>query len=226
MDVLTKEQRKRNMQNIHSKNTSIELLLRKALWHKGVRFRLNCKGIVGKPDIVIKKYKLVVFCDGDFWHGKDNREVGTNRKFWSEKIKRNKERDLEQTIALRDAGWTVLRFWGSDIKKNPDAVANRVIDDINAIKEQKEKVKSMRLEFKNKFAERFTHIQWDTERQGGANCPAVDSYDFYNICFLQTLCEMKRLGYRIPKCFRMPKEAEKRAETVLRDIAETWKIVC
>lgn len=137
MDVLTKEQRKRNMQNIHSKNTSIELLLRKTLWHKGIRFRLNCKGIVGKPDIVIKKYKLVVFCDGDFWHGNDNRQVGTNGKFWSEKIKRNKERDLEQTIALRDAGWTVLRFWGSDIKKDVEAVADRIVDEINAIKERK-----------------------------------------------------------------------------------------
>ena len=137
MDVLTTEQRKRNMQNIHNKNTSIELLLRKALWHKGVRFRVNCKGIVGKPDIVIKKYKLVVFCDGDFWHGKDNREVGTNSKFWSEKIKRNKERDLEQTIALRDDGWIVLRFWGSDIKEDINTVTDIIIKEIETIKQRK-----------------------------------------------------------------------------------------
>ncbi len=138
MDVLTKEQRHRNMQNIRSNNTSIEVLLRKALWRKGIRFRVNCKDIIGKPDISIKKYKLAIFCDGDFWHGNcSNRSIGTNTKFWEQKIKRNRERDLEQTLKLRDEGWTVLRFWGSVINKDPDRVACEIQQEINRIKRQK-----------------------------------------------------------------------------------------
>ena len=228
MDRITTEARSRNMSRVKNKNTGIELSLRKALWRKNIRFRINNKDVLGKPDIVIKKLKLAIFCDGDFWHGRNFSEntVSTHKEFWTEKIRSNRERDLEQTIALRDTGWTVLRFWGSDIKKDPDAVANRVVEEINAIKERKENVKAMQiLEFKNEFAERFAHIQWDTERLGGANCPAIDSYDFYNICFLQTIEEMKRLGYRIPKSFRMPKEAVVRAEAVLREVAITWRIV-
>lgn len=227
MDRLTKEERSRNMSKVKNKNTGIELLLRKALWKRNIRFRINNKDVLGKPDIVIKKLKLAVFCDGDFWHGRNFSEntVSTHKEFWTEKIQSNRERDLKQTIALRDAGWTVLRFWGSDIKKDVNSVADRVVSEINTIKERKERAKTMRLEFKNEFLSRFAHIQWDTERLGGTNCPATDSYDFYNICFLQTVEEMKRLGYRIPKCFRMPKEAEKRAEAVLREVAKTWKIV-
>lgn len=141
MDVLTKEQRKRNMQNIHSRNTSIELALRKALWHRGVRFRVNRSDIAGKPDISIKKYRLAVFCDGDFWHGRNFSAdtVDTNKAFWIDKIRTNQERDLRQTIQLRDEGWTVLRFWGSDIKKNPDAVAGQIVDVIRMKKQRKNK---------------------------------------------------------------------------------------
>lgn len=122
MDCLTSEQRHRNMVAIKSKDTKIELLLRKALWHKGIRYRKNFKIHNCRPDIVIIKYKIAIFCDGDFWHGKtfERYEVKTNAKFWHEKIKRNVERDLENTIELRDNGWTVLRFWETDIKKNLD----------------------------------------------------------------------------------------------------------
>lgn len=149
MDVLTKEQRHKNMQNIHSKDTSIELLLRRALWHKSVRFRVNSKDIIGKPDISIKKYKLAIFCDGDFWHGNcSDRNIGTNSKYWEQKIRRNKERDLELTLTLRDAGWTVLRFWGSDIKKNPERVACEILQEIKRIKQQKE----FRRQIKEQFA--------------------------------------------------------------------------
>ena len=138
MDVLTKEQRKKNMQNIHNKDTSIEIALRKALWHKGIRFRVHNNAILGKPDIVIKKYKLLVFCDGDFWHGRNTgRSVETNTRFWEQKISRNRERDFEQTVRLRDEGWTVLRFWGSDIKRNADAVADEVIEAIECAKKKR-----------------------------------------------------------------------------------------
>lgn len=120
MDVLTQAQRHKNMVAIKSKDTKIEITLRKALWHNGVRYRKNFKLFNCHPDIVITKYKIAVFCDGDFWYGKtfERYDVTTNAKFWHEKIKRNVERDLENTIELRDNGWTVLRFWETDIKKN------------------------------------------------------------------------------------------------------------
>ena len=120
MDNLTPSQRTKNMKAIRSSETEIEQILRKALWHEGIRYRKNYNKLIGKPDIVITKYKIAIFCDGDFWHGKDGCEniIASNKKYWSEKIKKNKERDLETTIALRDNGWTVLRFWKSDIKKH------------------------------------------------------------------------------------------------------------
>ena len=120
MDNLTPSQRTKNMKAIRSSETKIEQILRKALWHEGIRYRKNYNKLIGKPDIVITKYKIAIFCDGDFWHGRDNCEniVASNKKYWLEKIKKNKERDLDTTIALRDNGWTVLRFWESDIKKS------------------------------------------------------------------------------------------------------------
>ena len=112
MDKLTKEQRHKNMQAIRSRDTKIEILLRKALWHEGIRYRKNFKVCSCHPDIVITKYKIAVFCDGEFWHGKsmERYDVTTNVKYWHEKIRRNVERDLENTIELRDNGWIVLRF--------------------------------------------------------------------------------------------------------------------
>lgn len=132
MDVLTPEQRHKNMVAIKSKDTKIELLLRKALWHKGIRYRKNIKVLNCHPDIVITKYRIAIFCDGDFWHGKtfERYEVTTNAKFWYEKIKRNVERDLENTIELRDNGWTVLRFWETDIKKNLDMCVEAVLREV------------------------------------------------------------------------------------------------
>lgn len=120
MDNLTPSQRTKNMKAIRSSETKIEQILRKALWHEGIRYRKNYNKLIGKPDIVITKYKIAIFCDGDFWHGKDSCEniIASNKKYWLEKIKKNKERDLETTMALRDNGWTVLRFWESDIKKS------------------------------------------------------------------------------------------------------------
>lgn len=132
MDVLTKEQRHKNMAAIKSKDTKIEIMLRKALWHKGIRYRKNIKVLSCHPDIVIAKYKIAIFCDGDFWHGKtfERYDVTTNAKYWHEKIKRNVERDLENTIELRDNGWTVLRFWETDIKKNLDMCVEAVLFEV------------------------------------------------------------------------------------------------
>ncbi len=132
----TNEHVKKTMQGNTKKDTSIEVLLRKALWHRGVRYRKNCKDILGTPDVAIKKYKLAVFCDGDFWHGKEYRGVKSHKKFWDEKIRRNQERDLEYTIQLRDEGWTVLRFWESDIRTDADACADIIIGEIQRIKEK------------------------------------------------------------------------------------------
>ncbi len=117
------------MSSIHSNDTKIEVSLRKALWHKGIRYRKNYKVLNCHPDIVLTKYRIAVFCDGDFWHGKvtKNRAIKTNVGYWHEKIHRNVERDLENTIELRDNGWIVLRFWETDIKKHFDECIEKVV---------------------------------------------------------------------------------------------------
>ena len=126
MDVLTKEQRRKNMQRIKGKNTSIEVRLCKALWQKGYHYRKNYKELPGSPDIVLTKYKIAIFCDGEFFHGKDwdklkaRLEKGEKGEYWIKKITRNMERDEEINKQLMFKGWTVLRFWGDEIKKNTD----------------------------------------------------------------------------------------------------------
>ena len=126
MDVLTKEQRRKNMQNIRSKDTKIEIILRKALWKKGYRYRKNCESLPGKPDIVLTKYKIAIFCDGEFFYGRNwevlrpKLEKSTNGEKWVKKISRNRERDDEINKRLLFEGWTVIRFWGEDIKKHTD----------------------------------------------------------------------------------------------------------
>lgn len=126
MDNLTKEQRRKNMQHVRSKDTSIEIKLRKALWNKGYHYRKNDSRLPGKPDIVLTKYKIAIFCDSEFFHGKDwevlkpRIERGNNSEYWLSKISRNRERDDEVNKRLLYEGWTVIRFWGKDIKKNVD----------------------------------------------------------------------------------------------------------
>ena len=114
------------MQHIRAKDTAIEVRLRKALWKKGIRYRKNCKELPGKPDIVLTKYKIAIFCDGEFFHGKDwevlrpKLERSNNSAFWISKISRNRERDDEVNKQLLYLGYTVIRFWGSDIKKHTE----------------------------------------------------------------------------------------------------------
>ena len=126
MDNLTKAQRRKNMQHIKAKNTSIEVRLRKALWNKGYRYRKNYDKLPGKPDIALTKYKVAIFCDSEFFHGKDwevlkpRLEKGNNSQYWISKISRNRERDDEINKRLLFEGWTVIRFWGKDIQNNVD----------------------------------------------------------------------------------------------------------
>lgn len=115
------------MASIKSKNTEPELLLRKALWEKGFRYRINYKNLPGKPDIVFPKRKIVIFCDGDFWHGHNwalrnysslKEELSTYSEFWKNKIASNVARDKKVNKRLKHDGWIVLRFWESEIRSN------------------------------------------------------------------------------------------------------------
>lgn len=140
MDVLTKEQRHKAMSHIKSKDTSIELALRKELWSKGYRYRKNYKALPGTPDIVLTKYKIAIFCDGELFHG-NNWEVlrprllkGSNPEYWIKKIERNMERDRENDKKLLFMGWTVIHFWGNDILKNSEqcikVIEEAIFDDM------------------------------------------------------------------------------------------------
>ena len=126
MDVLTPEQRRKSMRGNRSKDTSIEILLRKSLWHKGYRYRKNYKKLPGSPDIALTRQKVAVFCDSEFWHGKDwedkkqRLQKGNNPDFWINKIESNMQRDHENDQKLTALGWTVIHFWGEEIKKSPD----------------------------------------------------------------------------------------------------------
>lgn len=134
MDKLTPEQRKKNMRSIKGKDTSIEMILRKALWKKGYHYRKNYKNLPGTPDIALTKYKIAIFCDGEFFHGKDwevlkpRLEQGKNPEYWVKKIQRNIDRDDEKDKELLFQGWTVIHFWGKDIITNTDECV-RVIEE-------------------------------------------------------------------------------------------------
>jgi len=121
--------RHRNMSRIKGKDTEIEKVLRKALWAKGYRYRKNLASIPGRPDIALTKYKIAIFCDGEFFHGKDweilkpKLEKGKNADYWIPKIQRNMDRDIEKDQELLYLGWTVIHFWGKDIlNKTEDCV--------------------------------------------------------------------------------------------------------
>ncbi len=116
----------KNMSRIRSQDTSIELRLRKALWEKGYRYRKNYKALPGSPDIALTKYKIAIFCDSEFFHGKDwdvlkpRLEKGKNPEYWLKKIERNRSRDWETDRRLLFFGWTVIHFWGKDIIKDTE----------------------------------------------------------------------------------------------------------
>ncbi len=122
MDVLTKEQRTKNMKAIKSQGTKDEVLLAKVLWKKGYRYRKNDKTVFGKPDLTFKKYKIAIFVDSEYFHGKDweveKFRIKSNRDFWWNKIEGNIRRDIIVNETLINAGWTVLRFWSKDLRKD------------------------------------------------------------------------------------------------------------
>jgi DNA mismatch endonuclease (patch repair protein) len=118
------------MQAIKSKDTKIEVILRKELWKRGLRYRKNCSDLPGKPDIVFRGARIAVFCDSEFWHGFDwenqKNRIGTNREFWILKIERNMERDRENDLALNEMGYTVIRLWGKEIKQSAEKCADSI----------------------------------------------------------------------------------------------------
>ena len=126
----TPEQRRRNMQAIKSKDSKIEFILRRALYHKGYRYRKNSSQVYGHPDILFIKEKIAIFCDSEFWHGYDweNRknDFKSNQDFWISKIARNMERDREVNQYLEHEGYIVLRFWGNQIKRDLESVIDRI----------------------------------------------------------------------------------------------------
>lgn len=118
-DIFTIEKRREIMRKVKNKNTNIEMIIRKALFKKGYRFRVK-NSLYGKPDIVFPSKKVAIFCDGDFWHGKTYKnDVNKYKEFWIKKIKINMQRDNKVNKVLKKEGWAVLRLWKSEILKNP-----------------------------------------------------------------------------------------------------------
>jgi len=129
MDNLTKEQRKKNMRNIRSTGTVPEKMIMRELRKRKIYFAKNVSKIIGKPDIVFRRKKVIVFINSDFWHGHPERFVmpKTNVDYWHKKISRNKERDIQVTQELQEHGWTVIRLWEYDIKKDIDDCMQSII---------------------------------------------------------------------------------------------------
>ena len=152
-DNHTPEQRHRNMAAVHSASTKPEVRLRHALWRQGFRYRVNCKHLPGRPDIVLPKYRTVVFMHGCFWHGhKDCKHYTvpeTHKEFWVAKIARNQERDQEVWRKLEAKGWGVIIVWECQLKKtNLDETIDRVAAEIirngetyRAVQEERKKAR-------------------------------------------------------------------------------------
>lgn len=135
MDVLTKEQRRKNMRAIKSKGTKMEVKLAKALWARGHRYRKNDKNIFGTPDLTFKKKKIAIFVDGEFFHGKDwqteKYRIKSNREFWWNKIEKNITRDELVNSNLSEKGWIVLRFWSKEVEKDLEKCVSKIEEVVN-----------------------------------------------------------------------------------------------
>ena len=128
----------KRMKAMSHKKSKVESILAKALWHKGYRYRLNYKKLPGTPDIVIPKFRIAVFVDGEFWHGKDfdfnKTRLKNNKDYWIEKIQENIERDIRNDMKLRQMEWIPIHFWSNDVKKYSDyciEVIETFIDSVN-----------------------------------------------------------------------------------------------
>lgn len=131
-DIFSKNKRSEIMSKISAKNTKPEIILRKALFKRGYRYRINYKKLPGKPDIVLSKYKTVIFVNGCFWHAhancKDAHLPKSNVEFWKKKIDSNIERDNRNIQQLKNMGWNILVIWECEInKKNIDSLINRIV---------------------------------------------------------------------------------------------------
>lgn len=140
MDKLTAEQRRKNMQAVKASGSKIETALAKALFAEGLRYRKNDKTVFGKPDLTFKKYKLAVFVDSEFWHGKDwelrKNDHKSNKEFWHQKIERNIQRDGEVNEKLLNDGWKVVRFWGKEINTDLNSCIIKIQKTINETKRE------------------------------------------------------------------------------------------
>lgn len=140
MDIISKQKRSEIMSKVKCKNTKPEILIRKALFAKGFRYRINVKALPGTPDIVLKKNRTIIFVHGCFWHGHDckyGKYPSSNAEFWKEKQERNKERDQKKIKELQELGWNVIVIWECEIKnkKMQQKTYDRVI---HALKENNE----------------------------------------------------------------------------------------
>ena len=134
-DKITSEQRRKNMQAIKS-HSKLEELVTKELWKKGVRYRRNSHELLGKPDVSIKKYRLVIFIDSCFWHSCPihGKVPKTNVEFWEKKLRKNKDRDNLVNNYYRTNGWHVIRIWEHEIHENLEVVIENIITTINLLK--------------------------------------------------------------------------------------------
>lgn len=135
-DTVSKEIRRKTMQAIKARDTQLENKIITGLWRKGLRFRRNVNHLKGKPDIAIKKYRVVVFLDSCFWHGctQHCRMPKTNKEYWEKKINRNKERDQEVAKYYKERNWHILRIWEHQIKEDPENVTEKIFNQIQGIK--------------------------------------------------------------------------------------------
>lgn len=138
VDKVTKEQRRKNMQSVKSKGSKIENVLCAYLWKNNIRYRRNVKKLFGKPDIVIAKYKIVIFVDSCFWHKCPihYKSPGTNTVFWENKITKNVLRDQQVNQFYKDNDWNILRIWEHDLKNNFETTLKRILRFINEAKEK------------------------------------------------------------------------------------------
>ena len=120
-ELITTPSISKRMKALSHEKSKVESILAKALWHKGYRYRLNYDKLPGTPDIAITKYKIAIFVDGEFWHGKDfeksKERLINNKEYWIEKIEENMQRDIKNDILLKQIGWIPLHFWSKDVLK-------------------------------------------------------------------------------------------------------------
>ncbi|MGI6608460.1 MAG: very short patch repair endonuclease [Erysipelotrichaceae bacterium] len=132
-DRISKEHRSWNMSRIKGKDTSLEIKVRKYLWHHGYRYRKNYHKLPGKPDIVLTKYDIIIFINGCFWHH-HNCQMGyipkTNNRFWTKKLQKNRDNDLKNIIELQQRGYYVITVWECELKDDFESRMKELIDEI------------------------------------------------------------------------------------------------